>query len=311
MANKKINKEFCLTDNSVNVYGYRLLTEGLLLNRFKPSIGYLMHKRADGVAVRWTDFRIDGDKVYAKPIVNETLFPNLSEQIEDGFYDSASVGHIVAIELSDDKSLKLPGQVGPTVTKWFPRECSLVDIPGNYNAIGKLYDENNNVLHDLTANQNFNNNQNKPMSQIIVTAAALGLMNLQAENTTGEQFEQALQNLIAKANKVDALETEVQNLKAEASKKEVASIIAKGKQDRKLTNELAAKLEVDYATNPQGLQALVDSMKHQTLVSENLGGVPANLPEKYKGKSFDDLYMSGDLEDLKAEFPEYYKTLKK
>lgn len=310
MANKKIEKEFCLTDNTVNVYGYRLLTEGLLLDRFKPSIGYLMHKRENGVAVRWDDFRIEGDKLFAKPIVNETLFPNLSEQIEDGFYDSASVGHIVALELSDEKSLKLPGQVGPTVTKWFPRECSLVDIPGNYNAIAKLYDESNNVLHDLSAN-NFNTNQNNAMSQIIVTAATLGLMNLHAENTTSEQFEQSLQNLIAKANRVDALETEVQNLQAESSKKEIASIISQGKLERKLTNELAAKLEVDYASNPQGLKALVDSMKSQTLVAGNEGEIPSNLPEKFKDKTFDDLYMSGELEELKVQFPEYYKTLKK
>ena len=152
MAYKKINKEFCLSDDSVNVYGYRLLTSGLLLERFKPAIGFLMHDRESGIAVRWEDIRTEGGKVFAKPVVNTTKFPNLYQEIEDGFYAAASVGHIVAVELTDDPKYKLEGQTGPTVTKWFPRECSIVDIPGNYNAIAKLYDDKDNVLRDLSDN---------------------------------------------------------------------------------------------------------------------------------------------------------------
>ena len=139
---KKVEKEFCLTDNSVNVYGYRLLTEGLELERFNPPIGYLMHERDKGVAVRWEDFRLDGDKLYAKPVINDRDFPQLAQLIEDGFYNAASVGHIVVLEWSDDEKMKIVGQSDVTVTKWFPRECSIVDIPGNYNAIAQLYDEN-------------------------------------------------------------------------------------------------------------------------------------------------------------------------
>lgn len=308
MALKKIDKEFCLTDNSVNVYGYRLLTEGLALNRFKPAIGFLMHKRDNGVAVRWEDFRQDGDKLYAKPVVNISTYPNLANQIEDGFYDSASVGHIVALELSDDPELKIDGQTGPTVTKWFPRECSIVDIPGNYNAIGQLYDENGSVLHDLSANQNSQKHVN--MSQIIVTAAVLGQLNLQA-NASDDQFATALSDLVAKAAKSDALEKELSDLKAAQSKEKVQDILKKGVTDRKITKELSATLEKDYAQNPEGLQALVNAMPAQSLVADGKGGnIPTDLPEKFKGKSFDDLYVSGELEELKANFPDYYVTLK-
>ena len=59
---KKIDKEFCLTDNSVNVYGYRLLTAGLDLAQYKKNpIGFLMHDREGGVLVKWEDLRIEGD----------------------------------------------------------------------------------------------------------------------------------------------------------------------------------------------------------------------------------------------------------
>lgn len=33
----RINREFCLTDSTVNCYGYRLLTSGLQLDRSRPS----------------------------------------------------------------------------------------------------------------------------------------------------------------------------------------------------------------------------------------------------------------------------------
>jgi len=60
---KKIDKEFCLTDDSVNVYGYRLLTSGLLMDEVKKNpIGFKMHNRDNGVVVRWEDFRTEAIK---------------------------------------------------------------------------------------------------------------------------------------------------------------------------------------------------------------------------------------------------------
>lgn len=307
MSFTKIDIEFCLTDNSVNCYGYRLLTEGLQLDRFSPSIGYLMHKREDGVAVKWEDFRIEGDKLYAKPVVNTAKFPDLAGQIEAGFYNAASVGHIVALELSDSKELKLPNQKGPTGVKWFPREISIVDIPGNFNAVGlsKLYDEQDGVLQDLT-------DINKPqtnMDKLILSAGTLALLNLSAD-APANLIDEAIANLAAKAAKHDAAEARAQAVEAERTKERVAAIIDKGLTDRKLTKELGDTLAKDYSNNPDGLKALVDTLPVQTLVTANLGGEPANLPERYKGKTIDELFVSNELPALKADFPEYYEFLK-
>jgi hypothetical protein len=309
MAQQKIDKEFCLTDNTVNVYGYRLLTEGLQLESFNPPIGYLMHNRDAGVAVKWEDFRVDGDKLYAKPVVNTTLCPGLADQINDGFYNGASVGHIVALEVSNEPDAMLQGQTGPTVTKWFPRECSVVDIPGNQNALAQLYDENDNLLHDLIANpQTFITHKTvTTMEGISVSATGLSLLNLKADATTA-QFDAALADLSARAAKAATLQTEINDLKAEYNKKTVADLIAKGKTDRKLTNELAATLEKDYATNPEGLKALIDNMPAQTVVTDLFDD--SKLPEKFKGKTYQELYISGDLADLKAKYPDYYTKLK-
>ncbi|PZP44845.1 MAG: hypothetical protein DI598_14065 [Pseudopedobacter saltans] len=150
---RPINKDFLLTDNSVNSYGFRLLTEGYMQEEFeKNPIGYYMHLREEGVVVRWTDFRRDGDKVFAKPVINmsNTRGGQTYDEVINGFLNAASVGHYVILELSDDASLKLPGQTGPTVTKWYNRELSLVDIPGNYNALTNLFDKDGNKINALS-----------------------------------------------------------------------------------------------------------------------------------------------------------------
>lgn len=88
---KKIDKEFCITDNTVNVYKYRCLTEGFLLDEVKRNpIGFLMHNREGGVVVRWEDFRIEGDKVMAKPVINlsHPEGQTIADQVESGFLNA-------------------------------------------------------------------------------------------------------------------------------------------------------------------------------------------------------------------------------
>jgi len=305
MAYKKIDKEFCLTDESVNVYGYRLLTSGLQLDKFTPPIGFLMHDRSKGVAVKWEDFRIEGSKFYAKPLVNESRFPELAEEIEAGFYCGASVGKIVALELSSDKSLMIEGQTGPTVVKWFPREASIVDIPGNYSAIAQLYDESNNVLHDLSdTTQKFRN-----MDKIQLTVEQLALLDLK-DDATGAQVSNKLKDLVDKATRTEKAEKELADLEAATLASEVKNILKNGMDNHKLSKELSDKLERDYAGNPEGLKALVDAMPAQMRITGSNTGNGTGIPEKYAGKSFNDLYLSGDLADIKKNYHDLYEQLK-
>ncbi len=299
MAFKKIDREFCLTDDSVNVYGYRLLTSGLQLDRFTPSIGFLMHDREKGVAVRWEDFRIEEGRLYAKPVVNESKFPGLAQEIEDGFYSAASVGHIVALEYSDEPKYKLEGQTGVTVTKWFPRECSIVDIPGNYNALARLYDENDTLLHDLT------DKTEKSMETNGIKVEDLQLPNLKADATM-EQVTAVINDLKAKAERAETAEKQLAELKASMNKDKVNALLEKGKAERRLTQELADKLGRDYADSPEALEELIGAMPVQAVASEHT----EDVPEELKGKTYRDLYMSGELEEAAKKYPDYVKSLK-
>jgi hypothetical protein len=306
MAYKKINKRFQLTDNSVNCYGYRLLTEGLQLDKFKANpIGYLMHDRDKGVAVKWEDLKIEGDKLFGIPVINEDLFPTLAAQIEAGFYNAASVGHIIALEIDETEKMKLAGQTGVTVTKWFPRECSVVDIPGNYNSLGLsvLYDEKDNVLKDLTDKTKQKNINKMEVNKI--SAETLKLLNL-SDNSSSTDFQAAISDLAAKAQKAETLQKELSDLKAASLSKEVEELLKRGLAAGKITNAVAEKLKSDYKGNPEGLKNLIDALPAQTKVTANL---TADLPEKFKGKTYGDLYKLNLLEELKADYPEHFKAL--
>jgi hypothetical protein len=322
---KKIDREYCVTDGTVNVYGFRLLTDGFLQDEFtKNPIGFRMHEREKGVVLRWEDFRRDGDKVWAKPVIN-LAHPDgekTVDECENGFLNAASVGRIICLDASDDKNLMLPGQTGLTITEWFPREISLVDIPGNMNALANLYDVDDNPIElaDLTDKVK---SKNRDMSKVLITAAMLAAINLD-DKATEADVSTKLQDLADLAAKVPTLEKNLSDKTAELTKKEqelkdlqattvkskVADLIAKGKQDKKLTNEVASKLELSYANDPEGLKDLIDAMPAQVSVAGGLGEGDAKDLAAYEGRDWDDLYAKNELETVRTKFPDLYEKLK-
>jgi len=312
---KKIDKEFLLTDSSVNSYGFRLLTSGYLMDEYKKNpIGYDMHKRETGVLVRWEDLRVDGDKVFGKPVINLN-HPNgqkTVEDIENGFTNAASVGHIVGLDISDDPKLKLPGQVGPTITRWYNRECSLCDIPSNYNAL-KLFDKDDNEINLA----DFTKPKFPEMKTIQLTAALLAVFNLKAE-ATEQEFTTALNDLVAKAAKADGLQTELtaakknlSDLQASVVTTKVKGLLESALAAKKITKELSDKLEKDYATNPDGLSAVLAAMPAFSPVTEKFTVAEGNVKRvaDLVAKGYDALMESGEIVELKAKSPDAYKQL--
>lgn len=313
---KKIDREFLLTDNSVNSYGFRLLTEGYLMDEYKKNpIGYDMHKRDTGVVVKWEDLRSDGKCVYGKPVINLS-HPNgqrVLDDIENGFLNAASVGHLVVLEVSDDPDFKIAGQQGPTVTKWFNRECSLVDIPGNFNAL-KLYDKDEQEINlaDFTQSK-FN-----PMKQIALTVGQLALLNLKAESSE-QDVNAALNDLAAKAAKVEGLQTqlsakeqELNDFKITVAKSKTKDLLAPALAAGKITKEVHDQLEKDYAEKPEALEVVLKGLPAFKAVTETIGTTEAMSEKRVQdlvAKGWDALMDSGEIGELKAKAPEAYKQL--
>jgi hypothetical protein len=318
---KKIDKEFLLTDSTENCYGFRLLTSGYLMSEYRKNpIGYYMHgtgkdnSREQGVLVKWEDLRMDGDKVFGKPCIN--LSHNRGErtvdEIESGFLNAASCGHFVVLEISDKPEDYLPNQKGVSVSKWFNRECSLVDIPGNFNALTELFDKDDLpiTLENLTDLKP----QNLNMIQIILSASQLQLLNLKADSDA-PAVDSALTDLIAKAAKVDAITAEkktaedaLAEFKNKATEKEVKDLIAGGLTAKKYTKEVGEKLERQFAGKPVELKDLVDAMPAYIPITEKLTG---DKGEDFKDKTWEELDKAGLLPDLKANNPEVFKEMYK
>lgn len=323
---KKIDREFLITDSSVNCYGFRLLTSGYLLDEYKRNpIGYYNHIREDGVLVRWEDLRVDGDKVYGKPVVNlsNERGQQTVDEMENGFLNGASVGHIVALEWSEDPKDMIPGQTGPTITKWYNREASPCDIPGNYNALALdavgLFDKDGVAINlsdfKTTTNQKLN------MEKIFLTPEQLKKIGL-ADNAKQDDVNAKIENLAAEAAKVpqltqdlatanaakDKAVNDLAEFKKSNIKSKINDLVDAAVNEKKCTKEMGEILKTQFENKPVELKALLDAMKPyapvttKVLTSDN----PAVL--KLMEKSGEELWRTGDLSKLKALDKEAYKV---
>jgi len=130
--------KFILSDSSLNDYGFRLLTSGARLERFKANpVMLYMHDRYRLMPIgKWTNIAIEGDQLTAEPEFddNDPVAQQVKQKVENGTLRAASVGFDV-IATSSDPSMLIPGQTRSSVTEWEPYEASIVDIPGNRNAL--------------------------------------------------------------------------------------------------------------------------------------------------------------------------------
>lgn len=143
-------KKFILSDESVNAYGFRVLTDGIRMNNFKKNpVGFFNHEtggwwsnRTDyaGPIIRWQDVAKEDGKLVGTPVFDtkDPLGIQLHNKVEDDFIRAASIGFRILKTSSDPKDM-IAGQSQPTITECELMEVSVVDIPANKNAVA-LYD---------------------------------------------------------------------------------------------------------------------------------------------------------------------------
>lgn len=317
---KKSGRSYVLSDSSVNEYGFRLLTSGYQIDSFRKNpIGYYMHRREDGIVLKWEDLHIDDDKLVGTPVINLSHPRGLQtlDETENGFLNAASVGHIVVLEYSTEQEQMLPGQTGPTITKWYNKECSLVDIPGNCNALTRLYDANENELNlaDFSPAQN---SLILPSLHNVMCAA----LSLPEEATTQEcllahvatlvnEHKQVMLENTALREEQQLLATRLSEITAEQAQKDITAELNRALEDRKITVELKARLERDYATNLPALKALLAAMPAYRTIAEQLTGKPVSEGESnWTWDDYERQDPTGNrLRNLRATDPTRYKEL--
>ncbi len=149
-----------LSSGKVNRYGYRLLIEGAKLDSFKANpLMLYVHKRSakydsfEEIALpigKWTNIRIEDGKLLADPDfdLEDEFAAKVARKWEKGYLNATSVNHTFD-EISEDEALRLEGQTRVTVTSWEVLEASIVDIPGDAEAVKLNFEGGNDPLSKL------------------------------------------------------------------------------------------------------------------------------------------------------------------
>jgi hypothetical protein len=149
-----------LSSGKVNRHGYRLLVEGARLQSFidNPIMLYV-HRRAsaydayEDIATpigKWDNIRIENSQLVADPNfdMEDEFAAKIARKWEQGYLNATSVRHTFD-KVSEEIDLVHEGQTRVTVTEWEVLEASIVDIPGDKEAVKLDFSNNNDPLSKL------------------------------------------------------------------------------------------------------------------------------------------------------------------
>lgn len=316
-------KTFIVSDETVNEYGFRVLTSGIRTERFEANpVMFYNHEREDGVIGKWLNITKEGTQLKAEPELDKEddgLGAKISGKLERGFIRAASIGFSI-ISLSEDPALMLPGQTLPTVTECELVEISIVDLPGNKNALA-LYDRDGKAIElkggaDLQLFFQSNNNT----SMLKLTAKTITALKL-SDNATAEQIEAAVELALSESSQ---LKSELKTLKdAQAAEKtaRVKQLCADALAAKKITADEVKDFEELGNTNLAMLEKQLSKLQAPNLPSGSIKPGDGKQPASAGGaKSLRDLAGDKGLRDLektnsklvlriKREDPELYKEL--
>ncbi len=135
-------KTFVLSDESVNSYGFRVLTEGIDLTQFIKNPVLLVDHQGEAIGF-WENIRIEDKQLLADPVFNDTdeNAIRVAQKVEEGTIKGASIGIENAV-FTDDSQLKADGQKYGTVISCVMFEASVTSLPANGNSLA-LYKARN------------------------------------------------------------------------------------------------------------------------------------------------------------------------
>lgn len=327
--NRKMEvKSFILHDETVNTYGFRMLTSGANLEEFRKNpVLFFAHREYELPIGRWENIRVEGTQILADPVfdMDDPEAAKIAGKVERGFIRAASIGTWAPEEVSKDPNLKLPGQTGPTVTKWTVREASIVAIGANHNAL-RMYDRTTGESLDLEdrstvlrlMDSSIKNTDMKNLKSILklqdgasdadVEAAVQKLQqdneDLQQQNQTleGEKATLEQENTTLRNEKAAAEQQRLSDQKAEAQRL-VDAAVRDGRINASGKEAFIALFDADF----EKAKATLNAIPRPKSVQQHHAESAAALSDKYSGKSWNELDREGLLVKLRDEAPEIYR----
>lgn len=312
---------FILHDDSVNTYRFRMLTAGANLDEFRRNpVMFLHHNDYDLPIGRWENIRVEGSQILADAVFDELddQAMKVKGKVDRGFIRMASIGAWAPEEKTEDPAMMLPGQTGPTVTKWTVREASIVAIGANHNAL-RMYNRSTGELIDLSDTDavlrlmddlSIKNNDNMSTLKTILNLQdnasdadiETAVQNLQQENESLKQTNATLEDenkrLKDEANNAEAQRQQAQ--KAEAVQL-VDAAVRDGRLDASGKDAFIALFDADFERAKATLNAIP---KVKSVVSQ-IEEQQVELKD-FVSKSWNELDRAGLLPKLKDAAPEIY-----
>ena len=320
-----MSKTFVLSDESVNSYGYWVLSSGIDLTAFKNNPVMLwMHNRAwrgkrdDVLPIgRWENIRLEDGKLLADAVFDEEdeFALSIKNKVEGGFLKMASIG-ITPTAWEEDVKLLKPGQTRPTVTKSKMKEASIVDIGSNENALA-LYDDNGNI-YELSDGSYpiplLNQKQYKKMSKI---HDVLKLAHEASDDAVVEEIQLLQKEKNEADKKLSDAQAKVIDLQGKLKAKEDAEALAKKAEAETLTHEAIkdGRLNADakdstlqlFAQNHEAAKAMLAGIPKRSKVSDKLADTADNSEfAKLEKLTYSEMDRQGLIKTLKRH-PELYK----
>lgn len=313
-------KTFILHDDSVNTYRFRMLTSGANLEEFQRNpVMFLHHIDYDLPIGRWENIRVEGNQILADAVFDEEDEQALKVKgkVDRNFVRMASIGAWAPEQISDDPAFKLPGQEGPTVTKWTVREASIVAIGANHNAM-RMYDrttgeqidisDSDAVLRmmDLITIKTDNMENLKTILKLQDNASAADVeAAVQAMQQENETLQQANDTLTEENRQLREAANTAEEQRMQAQKTEAVQLVDAAVRDGRLhangKDAFLALFDADF----EKAKATLDAIPKVKSVTSQMEQAQVELKD-YTAKSWAELDRAGVLPMLRDKAPDLY-----
>ena len=324
-------KPIVLSDESVNVYGYRVLTAGIDLSRFKTNPVMLYnHLRATNwkdyppehllPIGKWVSVKKENGRLVATPEfdMDDDFAKKVAGKYEKGYLNAASV-HIDIVKISEDPKDMVPGQIRATVTKSILKEGSITDIPGNGGCVKLTYLGNSVMLNGeddlqkldsllprLTAKPTFRpvkKTSSKMNLELIKTTLELG------GGATDAEVLGAIKSLQNKAARLSGVEKELSDLKQQQKTDRVTALLDDAIKAGKLTAKDRETWTALASSDYDNTKKVLDGMTAMTSLNDKIEGTHQPEVNTDLSAQFDEYLKSGKLADIKKNDPVLFAQL--
>jgi len=221
-------KKFLLSDESINSYGFKVLTDGIDLSAFENNPVMLYEHERTALLGVWENLTKDGDKLMAEPRFDaeDELASKIEGKVNRGILKGASIGIQI---LKFGEEITRDGAIVPVALKSKLIEASITALPSNSNALrlynqqGELMSESDITLAVKEVTKQFYKNDN----DMKINSENLKALGLQ-ENSSEEQLNKVISD---KLSELKSLKQEQENLHNQQAETLINSAIS----ERKLT----------------------------------------------------------------------------